>query len=67
MLLLPPVVAASLGRGPLGTFGAGRTIVTRLQGMLGDRAGHPFSVFTEPRVSYGCPQGEQHGREGGEA
>ena len=41
-----------------GDSGLVRTIVTRLRGKLGDDAGQPRYIFTEPRVGYRMPKGE---------
>ena len=38
-----------------------RTIMTRLRSKLGDRAGHPRYIFTEPRVGYRMPRGKGQG------
>ena len=38
-----------------------RTIVNKLRRKLGDDAGNPTYIFTEPRVGYRMPRGE--GRE----
>ena len=45
------------GVGYSGDAGLVRTIVTRLRGKLGDRAGYPRYIFTEPRVGYRMPKG----------
>ena len=47
-----------------GDTGLVRTIVTRLRGKLGDKAGHPRYIFTEPRVGYRMPRGEVVANEG---
>ena len=36
-----------------------RTVVSRLRRKLGDDANHPTYVFTEPRVGYWMPKGEE--------
>ena len=36
-----------------------RTIVGRLRRKLGDDADNPTYIFTEPRVGYRMPEGEQ--------
>ena len=53
------------GVGHSGDTGLVRTIVTRLRGKLGDRAGQPRYIFTEPRVGYRMPKGEAEEREEG--
>ena len=47
------------GVGHSGDSGLVRTIVARLRGKLGDRAGQPRYIFTEPRVGYRMPKGEE--------
>ena len=47
------------GMGHSGDSGLVRTIVTRLRQKLGDNAGEPQYIFTEPRVGYRMGQGEQ--------
>ena len=49
------------GVGHSGDSGLVRTIVTRLRGKLGDRAGQSRYIFTEPRVGYRMPRGETEG------
>ncbi len=46
------------GVGHSGDSGLVRTIVTRLRQKLGDDAGSPRYIFTEPRVGYRMPRGE---------
>ena len=43
-----------------------RTVVNKLRGKLGDDAENPRYIFTEPRVGYWMPRGEERG-EGPEA
>ncbi len=38
-----------------------RTIVSKLRRKLGDDADNPTYIFTEPRVGYRMPKGEQTG------
>ena len=40
-----------------------RTIVSKLRRTLGDDAGNPTYIFTEPRVGLRMPRGEMHGEE----
>ena len=46
-----------------GDTGLVRTIVARLRSRLGDSAGQPRYIFTEPRVGYRMPRGEIEGAE----
>ena len=47
------------GKGRAGDTGLVRTIVNRLRRKLGDDAGAPAYIFSEPRVGYRMPKGEE--------
>ena len=59
VLSLSQLLQRVWGPGHSGSFGLVRTVVKNLRSKLGDDADHPTYIFTEPRVGYRMPKGEE--------